>query len=59
MTMIAEVIGACTTPEKYATMPSNTTAPSGASGMRCASHSPMPAPTDSDGANSPPGMPLT
>ena len=40
ITITAAVIGACTTPEKYATMPSNTTAPSGADGMRCDSHSP-------------------
>ena len=59
ITITAAVIGACTTPEKYATMPSSTTAPAGAAGSRCASHRPKPAPTASDGAKMPPGMPLT
>ena len=43
---------------EIATMPSNTTAPAGADGRRCASQPPRPAPTDSEGAKIPPGMPL-
>ncbi len=59
MTMMIAVIGACTTPVKYPTMASSTTALSGADGISPDSHSPSPAPTASAGAKMPPGIPLT
>ena len=53
------VIGACTTPEKYAVIPSRIIAPTGAFGTSGARICPIPAPIDRDGAKMPPGMPLT
>ena len=59
VTMTKAVIGACTTPAKYDTMPSRMIGATGAVGNRCAMLAPSPAPTASDGEKMPPGMPLT
>ena len=58
-TMTKAVIGACTTPAQYATMPSTTKACAGAPGSSAEIFSPdeVPAPTANDGAKMPPGNP--
>src|SRR5665647_2343004 len=58
MTMTKAVIGAWVTPAKYATMPSMTVAPMGTEGKKGAMLAPNPAPAESVGAMSPPGIPL-
>ena len=57
--MTKEVIGVCTTPARYEVIPIRTKAPTGTVLKMAWKTDPSPAPIDSDGANSPPGMPLT
>ena len=58
ITITKAVIGACTTPEKYDTIPITATAATGVPGMSHATFCPSPAPTASEGEKMPPGIPL-
>ena len=58
MTSTKEVIGDCVMPERKATMPRASSAEPCSTGMNEAMLLPIPAPTASAGANTPPGMPL-
>ena len=55
----AEVSGARVTPARTAVMPTARISGRHAGSARAANQVPMPAPTDSDGVNMPPGRPLS